>query len=98
MNIKKKRLIILLPNLELGGAERQAILLAKCLLYEKDVDVQIWGFLKAGRAAELCDEYGIPWRILSWPWSDRSEKAYSKLAKLKKVVRSHLQRYFRSSV
>ena len=34
----------MLGNLELGGAERQAVFLARYLIHECGVDVRIWGF------------------------------------------------------
>jgi glycosyltransferase involved in cell wall biosynthesis len=58
-----KRIIIFLGSLELGGAERQALLLARHLKNEQGAHVQIWGFHTPGRLARLCEQYGIPWRI-----------------------------------
>jgi glycosyltransferase involved in cell wall biosynthesis len=62
-----KRLIIVLGSLELGGSEHQALLLARYLTREQSANVQIWGF-NPGQVAKLCDEYGIPWRIVPLPW------------------------------
>jgi len=63
-----KRVTIVLPSLELGGSERRALLLARYLVQEQGAQVQVWGFGQPGRAAELCDEYGILWRIVSLEW------------------------------
>ena len=63
------RVIIVLEPLELGGSERQALLLARYLKYEQKADVQVWGTSGApGRLATLCDQYDIPWRIVPSPW------------------------------
>jgi glycosyltransferase involved in cell wall biosynthesis len=48
----------------MGGAERQALSLGRYLLHEQGARVQVWGFCNPGRAVELCEEYGIPWRIV----------------------------------
>lgn len=63
------RVIIVLGALELGGSERQALLFARYLASEQRADVQVWGTQgRAGRAAELCEEQGIPWRVVQQPW------------------------------
>ena len=65
--LKGVRIIIVLCSLELGGAERQAILLARYLRSCGSI-VQVWGFGSASLAARLCDENGIPWRIVDFQW------------------------------
>lgn len=63
------RVIIVLGPLELGGSERQALLFARYLAREQRADVQVWGTQGgAGRAAELCEEHGIQWRVVAQPW------------------------------
>jgi glycosyltransferase involved in cell wall biosynthesis len=63
------RVIIVLGPLELGGSERQALLFGRYLKEKQRVDVQVWGTMgQPGRVAALCDEYGIPWRIVPEPW------------------------------
>lgn len=64
-----KRIIFVFPTLELGGAERQAMLLAKSLHDEYEMNVEVWGFSKPGRTKELCEEYGMKWRIVQNPLS-----------------------------
>jgi len=59
-----KRIIIVLYSLELGGAERQALLLGRYLAQVEGAHVQVWAFCNPGRAAKLCEGYGIPWRIV----------------------------------
>src|SRR5206468_3348910 len=44
-------------------------LFARYLKSEQRADVQVWGTMGApGRVAALCDEYGIPWRVVPLPW------------------------------
>jgi glycosyltransferase involved in cell wall biosynthesis len=67
-SIVGKRVVIVLGPLELGGSERQALLFAR-YLKEQHADVHVWGTMGApGRLAALCDDYAIPWRIVSEPW------------------------------
>ncbi len=59
-----KRIVIVLFSFELGGAERQALYLAR---YFQDVckaHVEIWAFCDPGRLIELCEEYGITWKLI----------------------------------
>jgi len=60
--VKGQRIIFVLGNLELGGAERQALMLARHLsLYQAAVEV--WGFNKSGPVADICEQHGIRWRV-----------------------------------
>lgn len=63
-----KRILIVLGCLDLGGSERQAIQLADGLIRQQKAAVQVWGFRPPGRAAELCDQLGVPWRYVKEPW------------------------------
>lgn len=72
--MKGRRVVFVLGNLELGGAERQALILAKHLVRQEKADVEVWGFNAAGPAAEICDQLGIAWRVVPLPQSfDLSE-------------------------
>lgn len=55
------KIIFVLGNLELGGAERQALILARHLSQRDKVEV--WGFNKSGPVADACEEHGIRWRV-----------------------------------
>lgn len=74
-----KKIIIVLGSLELGGAERQALTLARYLINKHGAKVNVWGFSNPGRMAELCDENGIPWRVYPYPWSSNPVKRVIKL-------------------
>lgn len=56
---KSIRILLVIPTLELGGAERQAIRLAKHL-QKNSFTVEVWGFNSPnGLGAKLCNEFGI---------------------------------------
>ncbi|WP_446811083.1 glycosyltransferase [Methylomonas sp. 2BW1-5-20] len=63
LKLSGKNIIIVLPTLEIGGAERQALNLAQYLQYDLCANVQIWGLRAPGALADLCDQYGITWRL-----------------------------------
>jgi len=52
------KILIFLSSLELGGAERQALLLAEHLKTEDHI-IQIWGLGKPGKITSLCEEKKI---------------------------------------
>lgn len=81
MSLTGSKILFVFNGLDLGGAERQALLLARHLQEEKHAQVEFWGFRKPGRASELCDEYGIPWRIVPFRW------AYSKVKRIGHLTR-----------
>ena len=63
--------ILVFDTLELGGAERQGLLLARHLK-SQGASVQIWGLTgEPGKLAWLADEAGIEWRALRLDWSPR---------------------------
>lgn len=62
--LKDKRVIIVLYALELGGAEHQALLLARHLVQAEKARVEIWGFVNPGRLVELCEDSGVPWQLV----------------------------------
>lgn len=66
------RIVLIFDGCELGGAERQGLLLASFLKKEHHADVHVWGLgaQGEGRVTELCAEYGIPWRGVSFDWSN----------------------------
>lgn len=62
------RAIFIFDTLDLGGAERQGLLLARALRARGD-EVQIWGLTgRPGRLAELCAEQGLTWRAVELIW------------------------------
>jgi glycosyltransferase involved in cell wall biosynthesis len=71
-DLRNKRIIFVISTFTLGGAERQALLLARHLAHEQGAEVEFWGQGKTGRVSELCDEYGLTWRTVPvpLPWLD----------------------------
>lgn len=61
--LNNKTIVLLTDGLELGGAERQLLHLARYLKDHERARVQIWGFSRPGRLAALCEECHIPWKI-----------------------------------
>ncbi len=61
-SLAAKRVVVVLPSLDLGGSERQALLLARGLRDHEGAHVSIWGKGPPGTACALCDEAGLPWR------------------------------------
>ena len=82
-SLKGVRIVVLLKSLELGGSERQALLFSRRLRNEHHANVEIWGHKRSDRIVELCEEYGIPWRLvlIPLPWSK------SRLRQLKRLIR-----------
>ena len=62
-----RRIVFVLGNLELGGAERQALLLARYLVEQERAEVEVWGLNKSGPVVEICEQLGIPSRVVSYP-------------------------------
>jgi glycosyltransferase involved in cell wall biosynthesis len=65
---KGRTIVFVLPGLNLGGAERQALLLARYLIQAHHADVRILGFGEPGKVADLCDAADIPWHSLEADW------------------------------
>jgi glycosyltransferase involved in cell wall biosynthesis len=64
LSLVGKHVVFVLNSFDLGGAERQALFLAKHLKKTHRARVEIWGFDGPGRVSELCEEYDIAWRIV----------------------------------
>jgi glycosyltransferase involved in cell wall biosynthesis len=67
--LKGRRIVFVLFNLELGGAERQALILAKHLVQHEQAAVEVWGFNKSGPVAAMCEQIGVPWRLESFSFA-----------------------------
>ena len=80
--LKGRRIIFVLGNLELGGAERQALILARSLSQHEQAHVEVWGFNKSGTVAEICDQIGLPWRVIPYSFAN------SRFGALLRVARS----------
>ena len=83
--LKGRRIVFVLGNLELGGAERQALILARYLSEHEQAIVEVWGFNKSGPVAEVCQQYGLPSRVIPYPFT---ESRFSRLKALLRVRRA----------
>jgi len=63
-----RRVLVVLPSLEMGGAERQALLLARHLQTEEGAELEIWGLAKGEAVPARCEEVGIACRLVRTPW------------------------------
>ena len=77
----RRRIIFVLGNLELGGAERQALILARYLSSEEQAHVEVWGFNKSGPVAEICEQHGLRWRVIPYSFTDNSFSSLSHVAR-----------------
>jgi glycosyltransferase involved in cell wall biosynthesis len=59
--------VILIGYLDLGGAERQALLLGEGLRLQFGWNAEVWGFEGEGIIPALCEERGIPFRRFARP-------------------------------
>ena len=80
--LKGRRIVFVLGNLELGGAERQALILARYLSEREQAQVEIWGFNKSGPVAQLCEQHNLRWRVVPYPFT---KSRLSRLVALFKV-------------
>lgn len=81
-----RRIIFVLFNLELGGAERQALILAKHLVERERATVEVWGFNTAGPVAGMCEHLGLKWRVVAFPLNSETPSNLRKLASLFRQV------------
>jgi glycosyltransferase involved in cell wall biosynthesis len=74
---------------ELGGAERQGLLLAHQLKEHCGADVMVLGLAaeQPGRVAELCEESGIPWEVVPFKMWLRGGRWLWEMAKFVGQVR-----------
>lgn len=81
------RIVFVLFNLELGGAERQALILAKYLAERERATVEVWGFNKSGPVEQICEQLGLKWRLVSFPFNSGSAAGFQELASVFREAR-----------
>ena len=79
LSLRGCRIIFVLFNLELGGAERQALILARHLAEKEKADVEVWGFNKTGPVAQICEQLGLTSRLVSYPFDKANPWSLRKL-------------------
>ena len=78
--LRGRRVLIVLEHLDLGGAERQAMLLARHLAGPAGARVEVWGMRPPGRVAEMCKGAAIPCRSVPLPYAVGRVRRWSALA------------------
>jgi glycosyltransferase involved in cell wall biosynthesis len=68
--LQGRRIVFVLGNLELGGAERQALILARFLSQHEAANVEVWGFNKSGPVAEICEQHGLRSRVIPFQFGE----------------------------
>lgn len=59
--LRSKRIVFVLNSFNIGGAEKQALLLARYLQHTQKAEVQIWAFGSKGPLINICESYGVFW-------------------------------------
>ena len=85
--LQGRRIVFVLGNLELGGAERQALILARYLSEHEQAVVQVWGFNKTGPVAAMCERHGLPWRVIQFPFTGPRLKQLRSLIRVTSALR-----------
>lgn len=86
--LQGRRIVFVLGNLELGGAERQAVILARYLSQHERAAVEVWGFNNSGPVAQLCDAERLPWRVIPYPFSESSASRRRALGRVCRELRA----------
>jgi len=81
------KIIMLHQSLEMGGAERQGLLLARWLKENHGSDIEVWGLEHPGPVASCCDHHGIPWRLVPWDWRGNGKGILTGLLRLLLALR-----------
>ena len=85
--LQGRRIVFVLGNLELGGAERQALILARYLSEHEHATVEVWGFNKSGPVADICEAHELPWGIIPYPFTASRASRYRALIKVCRALR-----------
>lgn len=74
------KIILLTLSLEHGGSEQRAITLAR-YFQKKEFNVELWGLNGPGSLSQMCDEFGIPWRVVPLDWYQKPRRRIANLFK-----------------
>jgi len=86
--LKGRRIVFVFGSLELGGAERQALTLARHLSAREGAEVEVWGFNRPGPAAAICERHGLAWRVVPFYFGGRLPRRLARLFKLARLLRA----------
>lgn len=85
--LKGKKTILLFGSLDMGGAERQGLVLARYLQEHEQAEVQVWGLgPQRGAVADQCDAWGLAWRAVPVHWGLR--RRLPQLVRLLRALRA----------
>jgi glycosyltransferase involved in cell wall biosynthesis len=83
-----EKILFLLPSLEMGGSERQALMLAEYLSAHHDARIEVWGVSGRGLLVKECDRLGFAWRVLDFHWPARGIDRFRALVALARLLRA----------
>lgn len=86
--LRGKRVVFVFGSLELGGSERQGLILARHLSERERARVEVWGFNRSGPVAAMCEEYGLAWRVIPFSFAGGRWRRLAALAKLARTLRA----------
>lgn len=75
-HLRGVRILFVLPSLGLGGAERQAFLLARHLLLEEGADVRLVSFTRFDTLTTHCDAIGLPYEFFDFTHQYQSRRGH----------------------
>ena len=79
--LRHNRIILVIGNLKLGGAERQALLLARELIRKHGARLEVWGFGEPGPSPHVWEEHAIPWKVVRFPWARKRARRIRRLVR-----------------
>ena len=77
-----RRIVLILNTFEIGGTERQVLLLARYLARDAGAAVEVWGLRNPGPLSDRCEDLGIPTRIVPVRWDAQTGHGPVGLVKL----------------
>lgn len=88
-DLSRQRVLFVFLGSELGGAERQGLLLARFLKQNCDADVEVWGLAAdgPGRLAGICAEFGLRWRAVPFSLGGKPLGTLMELLRLARQLR-----------
>jgi glycosyltransferase involved in cell wall biosynthesis len=86
--LERKKILFFLPSLEMGGSERQALLLARHLSDVYGAKPVFWAISGKGLLVEECELSGFPCSVLDFQWPSGRLGQVLALAKLITRIRS----------
>jgi glycosyltransferase involved in cell wall biosynthesis len=82
------RVGLVMGSLELGGAERQAVIIAEHL-HRRGAELMVFGMGAPGRAAAMLDRLGVPWRSLPRIESRFAAMTWLRVRKAASIIATH---------